>query len=422
MLIKDIAKKSLNYYLGRSFHFCSPALAAEVISFDVFDTLIFRTVGKPEKIFDLIVPEDGEFKKVRMQAEHKTRSLSTAEDITLDEIYAVVAEHYGNDSAEELKQKEIQQEIQQTYANPEALRFYRYLQGLGKRIVITSDMYLPTEVIERILEKAGYRGYERIYVSGDSGLSKRSGNLYRRLIRDCETKNILHIGDHAVSDYYRAKEAGIKAFLYHKEGEIKVFAKSKYEVEQDSKKWAKRIGKEYKPDLIVFIAKSGFLFAKPMAEVFGCKMVDIRVSRPGNDGKDKIRKLVPKMPQWLLFALLKSKAAYGYQESNSEREVETGERFDQLDWSKYHRILIVDDSTDTGFSLLAAKEAVSKMAPESEVRTASYCVIDISSKRVGVDYGRYRNTIVVTATSRYSKEYALFLESLGLWNVHHTTN
>ena len=238
MLLKDLAKTSLNSYFGRNFHFCSPALAAEVISFDVFDTLIFRTVGKPEKIFDLIVPEDGEFKKVRMQAEHKVRSLSTAEDITLDEIYAVVAEHYGNDRAEELKQREIQQEMQQTYANPEALWFYRYLQGLGKRIVITSDMYLPTEVVERILEKAGYRGYERIYVSGECGLSKRSGNLYRRMIRDCRTKNILHIGDHAVSDYYRAKEAGIRAFLYHREDKIRVFAKNRYEVEQDCKKWA----------------------------------------------------------------------------------------------------------------------------------------------------------------------------------------
>lgn len=415
MLLKDLAKTSLNSYFGRNFHFCSPALAAEVISFDVFDTLIFRTVGKPEKIFDLIVPEDGEFKKVRMQAEHKVRSLSTAEDITLDEIYAVVAEHYGNDRAEELKQREIQQEMQQTYANPEALWFYRYLQGLGKRIVITSDMYLPTEVVERILEKAGYRGYERIYVSGECGLSKRSGNLYRRMIRDCRTKNILHIGDHAVSDYYRAKEAGIRAFLYHREDKIRVFAKNRYEVEQDCKKWAKRIGKEYKPDLIVFIAKSGFLFAKPMAEVFGCEMVDIRVSRPGNDGKDKVRKLVPKMPQWLLFALLKSKAAYGYQESNSEREVETGERFEKMDWGKYRKILIVDDSTDTGFSLLAAKEAVSKAAPNSEVRTASYCVIDISRKRVGVDYGRYRNTIVVTATSRYSEEYKGFVSDLERW-------
>ena len=79
------------------------------------------------------------------------------------------------------------------------------------------------------------------------------------------------------------------------------------------------------------------------------------------------------------------------------------------------KILIVDDSTDTGYSLLAAKEAVRKAAKDSDVRTASYCVIDISQKRVAVDYGRYRNTIVVSATSRYSDEYEDFLKLLVLW-------
>ena len=83
--------------------------------------------------------------------------------------------------------------------------------------------------------------------------------------------------------------------------------------------------------------------------------------------------------------------------------------------SEMTKILIVDDSTDTGYSLLAAKEAVQKIAVDSDVRTASYCVIDISKKRVAVDYGRYRNTIVVTATSRYSKEYTAFVEALEEW-------
>ena len=422
MSTKEIAKNALRSYFGRSFKYCSPASDAEVVSFDVFDTLIFRKVGKPEKVFDRIASEDIDFNHKRMEAERQARDRSGAEDIKLDDIYKILGESYGTEQAEELKQKEIAVETETAYANPEALRFYRYLQEMGKRIVITSDMYLPTGVIAEILNNAGYTGYERLYVSGDQGLSKRSGNLYRRLIEECGTDNILHIGDHPIADSYMAKKAGIKSFLYRRENKINVFARNKEDVEKDCKKWAKRIGIEYQPDLIVFIAKSGFLFAKPMAEYFGCGMVDISVRRPGNSGKDTIRKLVPKIPQKVLFALLKSKANYGYQEENSEREVKTGDRFDKLDWTRYRKILIVDDSTDTGYSLLAAKEAVQNVAKDSEVRTASYCVIDISSKRVSVDYSRYRNTIVVSATSRYSKEYDVFLQSLENWSRLYNIN
>ena len=196
---------------------------------------------------------------------------------------------------------------------------------------------------------------------------------------------------------------------------IDVFAKSKSEVEADCRIWAEEIGKEYSPDLIVFIAKSGFLFAKPMAEYFNCPMVDISVSRPGNDKKDVIRKFIPKIPQRLLFLLLKSKANYSYNEENSDREVKLSERFKSLDWAQYKRILIVDDSTDTGWSLVAVKNELKKRAFDAEIRTASYCVIDFSKNRVDVEYCRYKNTIVVTATSRYSKENGEFNSLLDKW-------
>lgn len=198
---------------------------------------------------------------------------------------------------------------------------------------------------------------------------------------------------------------------------VRVFAKSKSEVEADCRIWAEEIGKEYSPDLIVFIAKSGFLFARPMAEFFNCPMVDISVNRPGNDKKDVIKKIIPKIPQWLLFLLLKSKANYSYNEENSDREVKLSERFKSLDWAQYKRILVVDDSTDTGWSLVAVKNELKKRAFDAEIRTASYCVIDLSKNRVDVEYCRYKNTIVVTATSRYSKENGEFNKSLDSWQL-----
>ncbi len=201
---------------------------------------------------------------------------------------------------------------------------------------------------------------------------------------------------------------------------IKVISREKKDIELDCTEWAKEIGHNYKPDLIVFIAKSGFLFAKPLVEYFDIPMVDISISRSGNHGKDTIRKWIPRIPRWLLSLLLSCKANYGYQEKNNKRDVIISERFKSLDWKCYKKILIVDDSTDTGWSLLEAKRVVKQYSKDSEIKTLSYCVIDISKKRVNVDFFRYKNMIVVSATSRYSKENGEFLKSLESWQKDNT--
>ena len=419
--IKQTGRMVVSGLIGTGFRYNEVIQKADVVSFDVFDTLVFRKVKQPSEVFAIAASEDPDFPERRMLAEREVRQNSKKEDVTLEEIYKKLIAIYGEEKAEQLKQDELRTELETIYANPAGLRFFRYLLKKGKRIVITTDMYLPRDVIEAILQKCGYQGYERLFVSSEYGVSKRSGRLFSEVLKETGAKKLVHIGDHIVSDFLKPRKMGIEAYLYKgkagkkDENRIRVFARDKAEIEADCRRWAKKIEKSFRPDLIVFIAKSGFLFAQPLAEQFGCPMVDITVSRPGNSGKDVIRKLVPKMPQKLLFALLRSKANYGYQEENSDREVYTGERFDQLDWKKYRNILIVDDSTDTGYSLLAAKEAVQKVAPDSDVRTASYCVIDISKKRVSVDYGRYRNTIVVSATSRYSREYDMFVKDLEEW-------
>ena len=201
--------------------------------------------------------------------------------------------------------------------------------------------------------------------------------------------------------------------------DIKVLFKRKELIENDCRLWAYEINKSYSSDLIVFIAKSGFLFAKPMAEYFGCPMVDIKVSRPGNDGKDLIRRIIPRLPKWLLAALLKSKVNYGYQEKNKERDIVLSESFNNVCWERYHKVLIVDDSTDTGWSLIAAKKEIAKKAMDCDIRTASYCVLDYSKSRVSVDFYRYENTIVVTATSRYSNQYKDFVNEFNTWVLTH---
>ena len=99
---------------------------------------------------------------------------------------------------------------------------------------------------------------------------------------------------------------------------INVTFKDKSQVQKDCRAWAREIRESYLPDAIVFVAKSGFLFAETMADELGVPMADISASRPGNDNKDRIVKAVPKMPRFLLAFLLKSKMQISYNKGNSE--------------------------------------------------------------------------------------------------------
>lgn len=187
---------------------------ATVISFDVFDTLLLRPYAEPTDVFRHIENKNGlfGFANERIDAEMRTRHNNPArEDITLDEIYNEISDEFKN-----LKQSEIEWELKILTTNPEMKAVWDYAKSRGKKIVVTSDMYLPSSVIEQALAKNGFDGYDRLYVSGDIGKTKHFGTLYAHIIKDTvdNASDILHIGDNKNSDYKQAKKAGLRAALY----------------------------------------------------------------------------------------------------------------------------------------------------------------------------------------------------------------
>ena len=204
----------------------------------MFDTLILRDVERPDRVFDLVeMSKDWyagsgksiNYRNIRVGVERECRKRSHKEDVTLDEIYELMTEEfrkkYGDEAeriAGELKELEIKTELEVCRADPWMKKLYEKLLDQGKRVVITSDMYLPETVMEEILAKCGYyrkiedrNGYEKLYVSSEYGLTKRSGRLFNVLIQDLgsDSREIVHIGDNPVSDYIRARQAGIGAIL-----------------------------------------------------------------------------------------------------------------------------------------------------------------------------------------------------------------
>lgn len=217
----------------------------DIISFDIFDTLIFRPLSLPTDVFYMIGEQMDicDFKNIRvwaeMNAREKCNNKNGHTEINLEDIWKNIEEDTGLSAK---KGMEIEQQIENAlcYANPFMLEVWDSLIKMGKKIVIVSDMYLPEKCIADILEKAGFVGAEKIYISQKYGKSKANGRLYHEVIKDLfgidtdkgmklghdiSRKNVninlnangismVHVGDNPHSDADMAQKNGIDVFPY----------------------------------------------------------------------------------------------------------------------------------------------------------------------------------------------------------------
>lgn len=193
----------------------------ELISFDLFDTLIERPLEAPADTYrllelelkreDIRIPFD--FAQKRLKAELAARLETDSEEIQLTQIYNVFKKMFSlsEADAELLVQKEI--DIEYRLARPRKIgqQCWEIAKSSGIPICITSDMYLPGELIRQIIKKTGYSDADELYLSSEVNMTKKSGNLFRYIIAKHKLpgSSILHVGDNVRTDINSAKDAGI---------------------------------------------------------------------------------------------------------------------------------------------------------------------------------------------------------------------
>ncbi len=192
-----------------------------VISFDIFDTLLYRIVSKPTDVFYLmehrILEEFGitHFHDKRILAEKRARDRSEDEDITLKEIYTSM--QLDTQVMDLIMEYEKEAELSVLRPDPIMVNLLKYCNMQGKLIIIISDMYHEKTFLKRALQCSGIDGYSELYVSSDRRVTKASGSLYLYV---AENENIydrsvwLHIGDNRYSDFFMPKMLGIHAYQY----------------------------------------------------------------------------------------------------------------------------------------------------------------------------------------------------------------
>ena len=210
----------------------------DTISFDLFDTLFIRRIHDPDMvkpavaryISSLAASMGIEIAWDKVQAlrdQYETeqraetgRKFDDHEARYPDYMHRALAEIFRermtDDLLEEVTSYELKIEAAMIVPRARLLSWIQKLFSRGKKILIVSDIYLPSHHLKRLLDHFGIMPYVLDVVSSaDTFLAKASGRAFPMLADrfGLEKSRWMHIGDNPFSDGLRPAEYGIRALL-----------------------------------------------------------------------------------------------------------------------------------------------------------------------------------------------------------------
>lgn len=188
--------------------------ACDVVSFDMFDTLVARKVIDSNDIFCIVSERYGlgqGFYRERIIAERELNAKQSS--VHLEEIYYRLIEKHvlSQDEALLAQKAEIIVEQENLYIRSSGKILFDLAKKKDKIICVSSDMYLSKDILAGFLQKLGFDGIDEIFVSSEEGVSKSNG-LFDIIRKRYQGKRVLHIGDNEEADIKAANINGCMAF------------------------------------------------------------------------------------------------------------------------------------------------------------------------------------------------------------------
>lgn len=208
----------------------------DLISFDVFDTLLHRTIEPPDllkrhaadyasEVFSARgYPVSSElFMYLRNESEARLRRQSQRgggdtecklSDIIFEVLYRLFDTEIAKLETTNLVEHEVELEFQHLRVAKGASELLNVLKSQGKRVIVTSDTYLELSHLRRIFIGLDLSQYiDEIYLSSEYGLGKYSGRLFQRILEkeQADPSKVVHVGDTYESDIRGAVKARIPA-------------------------------------------------------------------------------------------------------------------------------------------------------------------------------------------------------------------
>jgi len=211
---KNVTHKNFNQHQAKTLETAKNiVIEKECIIFDIFDTLVTRTIFYPDNLFRIIETEFDEqfsitssYMKIRKETEYALRMSEDHEgDVSYEDIYDHIHLHsdYTPEMVAYLREKDFEYELEILIPKPDTIELLQYAHDNNVEILFVSDMYLTKSQVMRILTKQEIPFVEEnLLVSSDTGYRKDNTTVWKHLV---DTKRIdpsktLMIGDSEVSD------------------------------------------------------------------------------------------------------------------------------------------------------------------------------------------------------------------------------
>lgn len=211
--------------------------ALRVVSVDVFDTLLWRTVEEPMDAFAIIgarlqaegllarhiTPES--FFHVRARAEHRARAVLRAtggsEEVDLRQVYDQIPLHVlgAGTSIDDAVAVEVQVEKELLLPDLDVVELLLAAQEAGKRVIAVSDTYFTEAQLRALLDLPPLSPLrlDAVYASSGHGVGKGHG-LFDLVLRelDVEPFELLHVGDNRVADVDTPHRLGVRTLYFER--------------------------------------------------------------------------------------------------------------------------------------------------------------------------------------------------------------
>lgn len=210
-------------HIGLEQHIRHATAQAEIVSFDIFDTLVKRDYYEPDYAKYLLPDRLGlsmsgeDFVKTRNQVEADLRIRKRfVGDVDLNEVYRELVKRLGlSFEPDELAELEFQIDLDGLHAKEVMVDLLNSLAEQGKTIYIISDTYYLEHQIRKLLEKAGITCRYELYVSSALQLRKDNGSMWDMIKEDLSStgslEKFIHIGDNVCSDAQNPGDRGLRS-------------------------------------------------------------------------------------------------------------------------------------------------------------------------------------------------------------------
>ena len=187
-------------------------LQKELISFDIFDTLLLRKTLYPQDVFYIME------QKAVLAGYHNVEGFASSRErvrekqflCDIDQIYNWLGNYFDWDDEMVHKMQKLEIETEQEVLIPrkEIIDLFIFAKEMGKHVVLTCDTYFPEKVLKEFLLQFGIFGYDKLLVSCDLKKDKHTDISNELLRLSDDPKKILHIGDKALSNGTDGEEIG----------------------------------------------------------------------------------------------------------------------------------------------------------------------------------------------------------------------